>query len=1117
MKILHVAYNYYPDPTGGAVRTRYLVQAQARLGLDPVVLSSPFQPPEGREQSGGVEVYDGIRCYRSYNGADPARFMAPNKPWWERAARLACLFRFAQRIKRVAGAEQAEVIHAHSSAFCGLAAAIAGRRLGLPVVYEVRSLIEEGMDGAGPLVRWAYRRLDSVACRLASHVVVICEGLRQEMTRRGVAPRKITVVANGVDAEAHAPAPAEPASGSQFTLGYIGTLAHYEGLDLLIDAAALLVPKHPELRVLIVGDGPARAALEQQARRLGLSGIVRFTGCVPHDQIGSCYREIDLFVLPRRPSRLTDAVTPLKPLEIMAHGKPLLAGDCGGHRELIDDGVNGLLFPASSGPRLARRIAKLLENRDSLVRLGAQARDWVARHGSWEAQCRPVVNLYQKLAAERGARRPGVLLVAPAPSAITTGGVEKGVGMMLASELLARHSIALWDRRGPERREGSWLARAAHQVWNFTRFAVYVAAHRPRVVHIKSSSGVNFAQSALYCLIARLALRRVLLQLHSGDFADWYQSRSALGRFAIRIALRLPGEILVLSECWREFVAHLVPRKLIHVVPNGVELPALPPRPSASGASLRVVTIATLGAHKGHFDILAAAARLRGQPIRFMLAGPDGTSGRGEGEQVRRRALELDLLRSVEFLGPLGPAEKWDLLASADVFLLPSRAEGMPNAVLEAMAASLPVVTAPVGSLPEMLGEGARFVKPSDPADLAAALLELLHDPTRRAAMGRSNRARVEARYSSARVERLLDDLYTAPAPAGVRAVVRRLRAPALFLLAAEVAARLAAPAPPEWRWPQTRFEASATLGFSLQPNQVSFTADQPFRTNSLGLRGPEIRARKPPGTRRILILGDSIASGYGVSEDETFARRLERRPRASDPHPVEVVNAGVPSYNTAQEVEFLAERGVALDPDIVLLALYWNDIHDKNGIGVDREGRLIESNLPPRSELLASQAAYSARNLLKRSRLLYLLLDRSRAIENVLRPPLQRETQLAILEGLDHPRVSAGWREVERHLAHLAALCRERNIAPLVLILPMPQQLTGRFPRVRYQSVVRAMCERQRLPCLDLQPAFERAGARGGPLFLPYDGDHPNARGHAVIAEELSAALSRKETFSLP
>ncbi len=748
MKILHLVHNCWPDTTGGAVRLECLAQAQARLGVEPVVLSSPFQPPADRAQSQGLERRNGISYWRCYDGRDPARFLAA-KPWWERAGKAAALPAFARRIREVARRERVEVIHAHSLSYCGLAAAAAGRSLGLPVVYEVRSLIEESMEGAGRLTTGAYRLLDALACRLASHVIVLCDGLRAEYLRRGVPADRLTIAGNG------AAAPQRPASrrapAGEFVAGYIGTLAAYEGLDLLIDAVSRLAPHHPELRLRIVGDGPARPALERQVERLNLGLVVSFAGRVPREAVAYYYDCIDLLVCPRRPSRLTDLVTPLKPLEIMAYGRPLLAGDCGGHRELILDGVTGALFSDFTPAALARRIEAMMAAPQELARLGRQARQWVLEHRTWESQCRPVVALYERLLAARARRR--VLLVAPAPRGVVTGGVENGVAMILRSALAARHEMRVWDRRG---------LGGLRQLADFLGFAAHLAARRPDVVHVKSSSGTNFFESAVYAAISRALGRRILLQIHSGEFGSWYQGQSPLGRRLIEMALRIPSGILVLSERWRQVVAPLAGAASVCVVPNGAELGTLPAAPAGNGGPLRVLTISTLGTHKGHMEILDAAARLRGHPVRFLLAGPDQTSGRGDGGLLRRRAAELGLNGAVDFLGPVGPAEKRNLLATADVFLLPSRAEGMPNVVLEAMAAGLPVIATPVGSLPEMFegGAGCRFIPPGDAASLAKALLELLADPERRHAMGQWNRARVQAQYGFDRVERLLDELY---------------------------------------------------------------------------------------------------------------------------------------------------------------------------------------------------------------------------------------------------------------------------------------------------------------------------------------------------------------------
>lgn len=738
MKILHVVYNSYPDVTGAAVRTRYLVETQARGGDEPVVLSAPFQPPADPAQALGIEYWKGIPHYRCYDGSDPARFMAA-KPWWERAAKLAALGPFIRRIREVVRRERVEVIHAHNLFFCGLAAVAAAGRT--PVVYEVRSLVEEGMEGAGGVLRGGLRRMEELTCRLATHVTVLCRGLAEDLVRRGLAEEKITVAGNGVDVEAHRPSPAIGRL-DRFVAGYAGTLLPYEGLDLLLAAIARLVPRHAALRVLLVGDGPARPALQEQVRRLGLERVVEFVGRVPHDEMARHYEAIDLFVLPRRRSRLTDLVTPLKPLEIMAHGKPLLASDCGGHRELVEEGVNGVLFPAGDTGVLAARIESMMLDPLGRERLGQRAREWVCRHRTWEVQCRPVVELYQRLVAERAR---GVLLVAPAPGPVPTGGVETGVGMILRSPLARRYGIRVWDRRRGRR---------------FVRFGAFVARRRPRVVHIKSSCGVNFWESVVYAAIGRVLGRRVLLQLHSGEFGEWYERHGVAGRGLVRWGLGLASDVLVLSEYWRDLLARLAPGRPIWVVPNGVEVPEQVAARSGEGA-LRVVTIGTLGRHKGHFEILEAAERLRGCGVQFVLAGPDVTSGRGDGEEVRRRAAELGLNGQVAFPGAVGPERKWELLAEADVFLLASHAEGMPNAVLEAMAAALPVVATGVGAVPEMLPEGV-LVPVGDPGAIARVLLELAGDPERRLALGRRNRERVEARYGLGRVEEALDALYGA-------------------------------------------------------------------------------------------------------------------------------------------------------------------------------------------------------------------------------------------------------------------------------------------------------------------------------------------------------------------
>lgn len=270
-------------------------------------------------------------------------------------------------------------------------------------------LVEEGGASSRSILYHAYRTLDALSVRLATHVVTISEGLRRDLVSRGIAPERLTVVGNGADVTKQTPAPpCDPATLDRlgfprdaFVLGYIGTLFAYESLDLLLDAAAKLAPELPQLRLLVVGDGPVREALIARAAALGISDRVRFTGVVPHAEVAGYYSAIDLFVVPRRPNRLTDLVTPLKPLEIMARSKPVLASDCGGHRELIVPGENGFLFPAGVPDGLPNAIREMYGRRGELPAFGMRARSWVAEHRSWRAAVQPTVALYERLVAAR--------------------------------------------------------------------------------------------------------------------------------------------------------------------------------------------------------------------------------------------------------------------------------------------------------------------------------------------------------------------------------------------------------------------------------------------------------------------------------------------------------------------------------------------------------------------------------------------------------------------------------------------------------------------------------------------------------------------------------------------
>jgi glycosyltransferase involved in cell wall biosynthesis len=169
----------------------------------------------------------------------------------------------------------------------------------------------------------------------------------------------------------------------KIVLGFIGSFYAYEGLTLLLEALPGVLEEIPNVRVLLVGGGPQDKLLRERVDELGLHEAVIFTGRVPHDTVQAYYNLIDIFVYPRLPMRLTDLVTPLKPLEAMAQGRLVLASDVGGHRELIDPGINGELFRAGDTASLTSAVLDLLQHRDRWQSLHQGGRHFVESERTW--------------------------------------------------------------------------------------------------------------------------------------------------------------------------------------------------------------------------------------------------------------------------------------------------------------------------------------------------------------------------------------------------------------------------------------------------------------------------------------------------------------------------------------------------------------------------------------------------------------------------------------------------------------------------------------------------------------------------------------------------------------
>lgn len=394
MRILHVLDHSLPLHSGYTFRTRAILKAQAARGWTVAGVTGARHAGDGAAE----ERVDGLDFFRT----------TPPRPLPAPLGEVREVWALAQRLDEAVAQFRPDILHAHSPVLDGLAAYVVARRRRLPLVYEIRAFWEDAAVGNGTgqegsrryrLIRgletWLVRRADAVA--------VICEGLQRDLVARGIDPAKIFVSPNGVDMTLFGDPPPPDLSLARKlrlegeTIGFIGSFYDYEGLDDLIAAMPALVAARPRLKLLLVGGGPMEASLRAQAAASPVADAIRFVGRVPHDMVERYYGLVDVLVYPRKRMRLTDLVTPLKPLEAMAQRRLVAASDVGGHRELIRDGDTGTLFPADDPQALARRVDALFADRGGWEAMRSRARSFVERERNWSSNVSSYAPVYHAL------------------------------------------------------------------------------------------------------------------------------------------------------------------------------------------------------------------------------------------------------------------------------------------------------------------------------------------------------------------------------------------------------------------------------------------------------------------------------------------------------------------------------------------------------------------------------------------------------------------------------------------------------------------------------------------------------------------------------------------------
>ncbi|GAB2756590.1 glycosyltransferase [Streptomyces bullii] len=399
-RVMHLVTNGLPFRHAGyTVRTQALAEAQRAVGLDPHVVTRL-----------GFPVAQGVldaRPLQTVGGVPQHRLLPLLMPYGQSAV----LARNAELAGRLVERLRPGVLHAATDHCNGRVALALREAYGLPVVYEVRGFLEDtwltqapGRSRDDEIYR-ARRELETYCMREADLVLTLGAAMKAEIVARGVPEERVLISPNAVDDTFLAPlpdgAPLRARLGiapDDLVVGTVSSLTPHEGIGTLLRAGAELRRRGVPARLLIVGDGPERRPLQRLAAELGLDdGVAVFTGRVPHAQVRDYYAALDVFALPRTDERVCRLVTPLKPVEAMASGLPVVSSDLPAMRELVEPGVNGHLIHPTSPRVWADFLEKLLYCQKRRNEWGAAARELVARERTWKRVAATTREAYRSL------------------------------------------------------------------------------------------------------------------------------------------------------------------------------------------------------------------------------------------------------------------------------------------------------------------------------------------------------------------------------------------------------------------------------------------------------------------------------------------------------------------------------------------------------------------------------------------------------------------------------------------------------------------------------------------------------------------------------------------------
>ena len=338
----------------------------------------------------------------------------------------------------------------------------------------------------------------------------------------------------------------------------------------------------------------------------------------------------------------------------------------------------------------------------------------------------------------------------------TMGGISSVVNVYREAGLFQRYPVHYIATHC----DGNGVAKLKIVMLALLRFWGMLLTSQVGLLHLHTASRISFWRKACFFFSARLFRVPVIVHLHGGGFHIFYEQEcGSLRKKLVRHIFNHAARVIVLSNTWKTWLQGISHNPHIVAIYNPVMLPRWYDAASAKVADApHLLVLGRMNQLKGSYDLLQAVARIVPQFPHLVLA----MGGDGELAQVSARSRELGIEQHVRLLGWVRGADKDQHLQAARIYLLPSYNEGLPMSVLEAMAAGLPVITTPVGGIPEAVSDGVEgfLVQPGDVDALAARLTQLLRDDALAQQMGQAARRKVEMMFSTEAILPHIDALY---------------------------------------------------------------------------------------------------------------------------------------------------------------------------------------------------------------------------------------------------------------------------------------------------------------------------------------------------------------------